>query len=79
MPKNFPAGKFFRKADKCFGACTVNYSMAIIVEQSTVCAVLAFSRVGFDHLGSDVIRTSQVLQKWWSRALICLELVNLPI
>jgi hypothetical protein len=23
LPENFPAGKFFRKGDKCFGVCVV--------------------------------------------------------
>jgi hypothetical protein len=27
MPGNFPAGKFLRKADKCFSVCIVNWSM----------------------------------------------------
>jgi hypothetical protein len=26
-PDNLPAGLFFRKANKCFGICIVNYSM----------------------------------------------------
>jgi hypothetical protein len=28
MPKNFPAGQFLRKANKCFGVCKVNWSMS---------------------------------------------------
>jgi hypothetical protein len=44
--------------------------MAIIVEQSTVCAVMAFSR---DRFVSDVFKTSKVLQKWWSRVKFALK------